>query len=132
MKRRQGYIRPIRGWWLRDPYYITYMAREASAVLVAAYAFVLLAGLFRLSQGQAAYDGWLAAMRSPIALMFHGLVFATFVYHTWTWFRIMPKTLPHMSLAGRRVKPVAITAAGLVAAVVASLLLIVFVARTAS
>ena len=129
MSGRLPYKRPMRGWWLRDPYYVHYMAREATAVFVAAYAVVLLVGLWRLSEGQAAYEGWLRALQSPLSLLFHGVVLATFVYHTWSWFRIMPKTLPLLYVGGRRVPQAAITAAGLVAAVVASAALIVAVGR---
>ena len=119
----------MRGWWLRDPYYIHYMAREATALFVACYAIVLLVGLLRLSQGQAAWEGWLRALESPWALLFHGIVFATFLYHTWSWFRIMPKTLPFIVVGGKRVQPAAITAIGLAAAAVASFGLIFVVAR---
>lgn len=129
MKRHPGYVRSMRGWWLRDPYYIHYMAREATAVFVAGYALVLLVGLLRLSQGQAAWDDWLRSLQSPWALLFHGVVFATFIYHTWSWFRIMPKTMPFIIVGGKRVPPAAITAIGLAAATVASLGLIFVVAR---
>ena len=128
MKRRSGYRRPMRGWWLRNPYYIRYMAREATAVFVAAYAIVLLTGLLRLSQGQPAWEGWLRALQSPWALLFHALVLATFLYHTWSWFRIMPKTLPIIIIGGERLRPAAITALGIAAAAVASAGLIFAVA----
>ena len=127
-----SYVRSMQKWWMRDPFFKAYMAREITALFVAAYALVLLVGLARLAQGEAAWNGWLAAMKSPASVLFHAITFAAFVYHTWSWFRIMPKTLPNIAIGGRRVSPLAITAAGLVAALVASFVLVLVVARVAS
>jgi fumarate reductase subunit C len=109
------------GWWMRDAYFVRYMAREVTAVFVAAYAVMLLVGLVRLSQGEAAFNGWLQYLKTPWMLVFHLIVLATFVYHTWSWFKIMPKTMPIMFVGGKRVQPGTITGTGLAAAVVACL-----------
>ena len=45
----------MKGWWLKHPFYIWYMIREASAPFVAAYALVLLNGLWNLTRGQEYY-----------------------------------------------------------------------------
>jgi fumarate reductase subunit C len=121
MSDRRPYVRSMDGWWRRDAYFIRYMAREVTAVFVAAYAAVLLVGLVRLGQGEAAFNAWLQALKSPLSLLFHLILLATFVYHTWSWFNIMPKTLPMMFVGGKRVQPGTITGTGLAAAVVASL-----------
>ena len=121
MSDRRPYVRSMDGWWRRDAYFIRYMAREVTAVFVAAYAAVLLVGLVRLGQGEAAFNTWLQALKSPLSLLFHLILLATFVYHTWSWFNIMPKTLPMMFVGGKRVQPGTITGTGLAAAVVASL-----------
>jgi len=99
---RRTYVRPMDGWWRRDPYFIRYMAREATAVFVVIYAVILLAGLIRLSQGAAAFSDWLEGLASPWSVAFHVLLIAVFAYHTWSWFRIMPKTMPPVVVAGRR------------------------------
>ena len=124
MSARRPYIRSMDGWWHRDPFFIRYMLREATAVLVVAYAAVLLFGVIRLAQGESAYERWLAALRSPWSLAFHLVLFAGLVYHTWSWFQIMPKTMPSISVGGTRVQPSMITATGLVAAALASLALL--------
>jgi fumarate reductase subunit C len=111
------------GWWRRDPFFVRYMIREATALLVAAYAFVLLAGVLALARGEAAWNGWLAALRSPVSVVLHLLLLTAMIYHTYSWFEIMPKTMPAMYVAGRRVTASTITRAGLVAAVAASLAL---------
>jgi fumarate reductase subunit C len=128
MSNRRPYVRSMDGWWKRDPYFIRYMAREVTALLVAAYAVVLLAGLVRLSQGEAAFNGWLQYLKTPWMLVFHLIALATFVYHTWSWFKIMPKTMPIMFVGGKRVQPGTITGAGLAAAVVACLA-VLFIVR---
>jgi fumarate reductase subunit C len=121
MSNRRPYVRSMNNWWLRDSYYVAYMAREVTALFVAAYAVVLLVGLLRLSQGEAAWNGWLQALKSPLSLAFHLVMLATFIYHTWSWFKIMPKTMPMLFIAGKRVQQETITGAGLAAAVVACL-----------
>ncbi len=126
MSGRRPYVRPMDGWWRRDPFFIRYMIREATAVLVVAYATVLLFGVIRLAQGESAYDGWLAALRSPWSIGFHLVLLAGFIYHTWSWFRIMPKTMPSIVVGGKKLQPAVITAVGLAAAALlsAALLLI--------
>ncbi len=121
MSSQRPYVQSMDGWWKRNAYYIHYMAREATAVFVAAYALVLLVGVVRLSQGEAAFNGWLQALKSPLSLAFHLILLATFVYHTWSWFNIMPITMPLIFVGGKRVQPRTITATGLVAAVIGCL-----------
>jgi fumarate reductase subunit C len=48
---------------------------------------------------------------------------AALAYHTITRFQIMPKTLPPIMLAGKRVTPAMITGGGIAAATAASLAL---------
>ena len=128
MSNRRPYVRSMDGWWKRDAYFIRYMAREVTALFVAAYAVVLLVGVLRLSQGQAAFEGWLQALKSPLSLVFHLILLATFVYHTWSWFNIMPKTMPIMFVGGKRVQPGTITGTGLAASVIACLA-VLFIVR---
>lgn len=132
MSGRRPYIRPMDGWWRRDPFFIRYMIREATAVLVVAYATVLLFGVIRLAQGESAYDAWLASLRSPWSLAFHIVLLAGFVYHTWSWFQIMPKTMPSIILGGRKVQPAVITAVGLLAAAALSGALLLLTGSIAS
>ena len=114
------FVRPMAGWWRRDAYFMHYMAREATAPFVAAYAIVLLVGIVRLAQGEEAFGGWLDALRSPVSIALHAVLLAAFLYHTWSWFRIMPKTLPPLAIGARRLSAAAITALGLAASAVAS------------
>jgi fumarate reductase subunit C len=132
MSKRRPYTRSMDGWWRRDPYFVRYMAREATSVLVAAYAVVLLVGAVRLSQGEPAFNGWLEAMKSPWSVAFHLLTLAVFLYHTWSWFCIMPKTLPLMFVGGKKLQPGVITGTGIAAAVVCCLILLAVAMGAAS
>jgi fumarate reductase subunit C len=101
------------GWWWRsDPFFVRYMIREATSVIVVAYAVVLLWGAVRLAQGEAAYNGWLEALESPLSVAFHAVVLAVFLYHTWSWFSIMPKTMPLILASGKRLSPAVVTRTG--------------------
>jgi fumarate reductase subunit C len=117
------YVRPMTGWWRRDPFFVRYMWREATAFGVAVYAVVLMFGALRLAQGEAAFDGWLAAMRGAPSLVLHLVLFVSMVYHAFSWFEIMPKTMPAMYVGGERVAARTITRAGFAAALAAALLL---------
>ena len=127
MAQLKTYVRPMTGWWRRNPFYIWYMVREASCVFITIYALVLLVGLWRLSQGQAAFDAWRAALTAPTSIVFHFVTLVMVTYHSWTWFKIMPKTMPFVRIAGKRVSDRAIVASGVIATVVASIVLFVLV-----
>lgn len=122
--KRRPYVRSMDGWWRRNPYFVEYMIHEGTALFVAAYAVVLLVGLVRLAQGEAAWNAWLLALKSPMSIVFHLLLLAAFSYHSCTWFKIMPKTLPPIRVGGKRLSPTAITGGGLAAMAISSLLLL--------
>jgi fumarate reductase subunit C len=94
--RRKPYVRevPKFRWFFRHPRYLRYMAREVTCIFIGAYSLLLVVGLMRLSQGQAAYEAFLLALRNPASMVFHVLALAFSVYHTVTWFNVTPKALP--------------------------------------
>jgi fumarate reductase subunit C len=91
------------GWWSRNPFFVRYMVREVTAVAVWVYALVLTVGVYRLGQGEAAWNGWLQALRSPLSIALHLLLLLGMVLHTHSWFEIMPKTMAPMVVGGERV-----------------------------
>jgi len=93
---RNPYIRPLSTttWWLAQPRYIRYMAREVSCVFIGAYTAVLTIGLWRLSEGATAWYGFLEAMQGPLGIAFNLLALAFALYHTTTWFNVTPKAMP--------------------------------------
>jgi fumarate reductase subunit C len=108
------------GWWRRKSYFVEYMIHEATAVFVALYAAILLTGLIRLAQGRQAWQAWVEWLAGPLSLAVHGLILIAFLYHAWTWFQIMPRTLPPIVIKGKTLSAAAITRIGLVAAAAAS------------
>ena len=93
---RKPYRRPVSAslWWLAQPRYIRYMARETSCVFIGAYTVVVVVGLVRLSQGAAAWGAFLEALQAPASVAFHLLALAFALYHTTTWFNVTPKAMP--------------------------------------
>lgn len=109
------YRRPMGAWWNRHSFYRWYMLREASCVVITIYALILLVGLARLRQGPDAFLAWQLALARPLALAFHVVALVLVAYHSWTWFKIMPKTLPRLPVADG-----AIVAGGVSAVLLAS------------
>lgn len=120
---RRPYVRPMQGWWRRDPFFVRYMVREATAVAVALYAIVLTVGVVCLAQGEVAWGGWLAALRTPWAMLLHLVLLVAMAIHAYSWFDIMPKTMPMLFVGGRRVAASTITRLGWAAVAIASLAL---------
>ena len=125
---RRPYVRPMGAWWRRDPFFMRYMLREATAVGVAVYAVVLCVGLVRLFQGEAAWNGWLDMMQTPWSMLLHLVLLVAFVIHAHSWFEIMPKTMPMLYLGGERVSAPAIRRTGWIATVVVTLALLALAA----
>ena len=122
MAKIKPYVRPMQGWWRRNPYFVRYMIRESSSVFLAIYAVILLVGLLRLTQGAAAYDGWLAALASPGSIVFHWLALLAVGYHAYTWWQVAPKTAPDIRIGGRPLPELVITGGGWLATLGTSIL----------
>jgi len=80
-------------WFLKQSRYQHYMLHEISSIFVAIYVGVLIVGLFRLAQGPDAWAGWLAAVTSPIGVIFHIIVFIFAIIHTTSWFKAVPQAM---------------------------------------
>ena len=88
------YVRPMPNtWWLQRGAYVFFMVREITSVFVAAYLVIFLVMIHRLHQGQAAYDSFREALKSPLAILFHVVALAFALFHTCTWFNLTPKAL---------------------------------------
>ena len=97
---RGPYVRPMAGWWKGNAFFVRYMVREVTSVGVWAYALVLTIGALRLGQGEAAWNGWLDALKSPLSLGLHLLLLVCMLVHSYSWFEIMPKTMAPMVING--------------------------------
>ncbi len=122
----------MEGWWKKNPYFVEYMVHESTALFVAAYALTLLVGLLRLSQGEVAWNGWLDAMKSPLAIVFHLALLVAIAYHAFTWFKLFPLTMPPVVVDGKKVAPEVIVRSGFTAAIVCAVGLLALVWRIAA
>lgn len=90
------YVRevPRHSWFLRQPRYLRYMAREVTCVFIAIHALILLVGLKRLSEGREAWEGFLQSLTAPAGVVLQLLILAFAVYHSTSWFNVTPKAMP--------------------------------------
>lgn len=92
---RRPYIRKVeRSWWLQHPRYVRYMIRELTSLFVGLYCALLAIGIVRLSQGHAAWDGFIAEISSSLGVAFQLVCLVFAVYHSVTWFALTPKAMP--------------------------------------
>jgi len=122
---RRPYLRKVeRSWWLGHRRYVVYMIRELTSLFVALYAALLVVGLVRLAEGPAAWDGFVAAISSPLAVLFQLLCLLFAAYHSVSWFAVTPKAMPLM-VRGEALAPRTIVAAHYVLWAALSLLVLV-------
>jgi fumarate reductase subunit C len=81
-------------------------------------------GLIRLAQGQAAWDGFVAAFSSPLGVSFQLVCLAFAIYHSVTWFALTPKAMPLM-IKDEPVPDMAIVGAHYVAWAVVSVVVLI-------
>lgn len=113
------YVRPMAWWWTRNPHFLRYMLREGSALFLAGYALMLLAGLLCLAWGPSAYAAWRGLLETPLSLALHALALLAALYHSLTWFQVMPKTAPDLPIA-----PQQMVRGGLLASAVLAVLIL--------
>jgi fumarate reductase subunit C len=88
------------------------MLRELTAAAVAVFALEVLVGILALNGGLSAWGSWLAFLSNPVGLLLNLVVMALLVFHAWSWFDIMPKTIPPIVVVGRRVPDAFVTRGG--------------------
>ena len=114
-------------WWLERLSYAKFITRELTSLGVGYTAVLLMLQLGVLSRGQATYQRFLELLGSTPLMIFHGVVLASLLFHSITWFNLAPKALV-LRLGGWRI-PDAIVLAGHYAAwLLASVLVIWLVA----
>ena len=92
---RRPYVRPMKRTWFMDhPFYRMYMVREASCVFDFLYCINLFVGILKLTQGEAAWNGWLAFQANPLMILFTVVTLGMTIYHAVTYFDMTPRVLP--------------------------------------
>lgn len=93
---RKPFVREVSKtrWYFKHPRYLRYMSREVTCVFIGAFALLLLCAVERLSQGQAAYESFLAALKGPWSALELLIVLIFAVHNTTSWFNVTPKAMP--------------------------------------
>ena len=93
---RKPYVREVSktGWYLKHPRYMRYMSREVTCIFIGAFALLLLRAVERLSQGQAAYETFLAGLKGPMSAFGLLIILAFAVHNATSWFNVTPKAMP--------------------------------------
>ncbi|WP_369600578.1 fumarate reductase subunit C [Hahella sp. SMD15-11] len=123
MARRTYKDKMPRDWFLQNSFYVRYMIREATSVFIGLWMLNLTFGLIRLSQGEAAWNAWVALQSDIWMIEFSGITLGMALYHTWTWFAISPRAMP-ARIAGRKVDPALVARGQWAGFVVASVLVL--------
>lgn len=124
MSARNTYVRPMAGWYRRNPRFMAYLLREGTSVFVALYALLLLWGLTALSGGAESYERWLAFLASPLSVLLHLVIMVAAVYHAWTWFQVAPKATPPLAFGGKPITDRMIIGGGYAACVVVTFVIL--------
>ena len=132
LRQIKTYRKPMKGWFLHGRRtYLRYMVRELTSVAVAYYALLVLYGLFQLRGGPEAFNGFIAALGSPLWLLVNVVTLGLVGFHAFTWFEVMPKTMPLVFIRRRAIPDRLIVAGGLAGLAGASLALLVAFLLTA-
>ena len=117
------YHRPVQAaWWLKRRPYILFIIRELTSLFVGFYCLLLLVILYKLGQGEEAYNAMLAFLKSGPMVALHVVTLVFTVYHSITWFNLTPKALV-IPMGEKRVPDVLIAGSNYVAWVVFSVIL---------
>jgi fumarate reductase subunit C len=91
----EGYRRPRRGaWWMEKRSYTLFLLRELTAVFVGLYASFWLYAIYRAGADQMSFVLTIGAfLTSPVGILFNVIVLVAVLYHTITWFSLLPKVM---------------------------------------
>jgi fumarate reductase subunit C len=102
------------------------MLRELSSVVLALFLIFYLIQIARLGPGAAAYDAFVASLRSPGMVLFNFIALIAAVYHTVTWLQLAGIVMV-VRLGARAVPPQRLIVAGYLGWAIASLVVFLVV-----
>ena len=109
-------------WWLNKRTYFLFIVRELTSVFVAVYLALFLLLLHNLSRGREAYEAYLRFLATPGMLLFHVLALAAALFHTITWFNLLPNIMV-VRYGENRVPAIIVAGVNYVAWMVASIII---------
>ena len=88
------FVRPVPStWWLKRRVYFLFILRELTSVFIAVYLILFLTLLYQLSLGRQAYEIYLDFLATPGMIVFHVVALVAALYHTITWFGLLPNII---------------------------------------
>ncbi len=123
------YRRPISTWWwTRRRTYFVFVMRELSSIFVAWFVGYLLAFVYAVGRGEAAYLDFLGWADTPWVVVVNVVAALFLALHVVTWFSLTPQAMD-VRVRGQRVPAAAIVASQYVGLAVVSGFVIWLVAR---
>ena len=110
-------------WWLTKGVYLRFILRELSSLFIFCWIAVMLAQIYALSRGEAAYARWQDWMKSPLVIVFNAVAFFFIVFHAVTWFNLAPKAIK-VRMGGRPVPALWIAGSNYAAWLIVSLIVV--------
>lgn len=80
-------------WWLKKRVYFFFILRELTSVFIAAYLMLVLVLLHKISVGRLAYEDYVQLLANPGMITFHIIALVAALYHTFTWFSLVPNIM---------------------------------------
>lgn len=125
MSKRNTYIRPMKAnWWIQNPWFIRYMLREATSILVLLFCLQLFLAVRAIATSQSHWTDFLTWLQSPVSMIFHGVCLLAALLHTISWFNLAPKTMD-IRIRGRKIDDSLVTKAHLIAFILFTLVIVI-------
>ena len=80
-------------WWIKKWSYARFIFRELTSLGVAFYAIIIILNVQAINQGPESYANFQSWLKSPFAIVLHGIAFLLVLYHSITWFNLAPKAM---------------------------------------
>ena len=123
------FVRPVpTTWWLKRRVYFLFILRELTSVFIAVFLILFLVFLYQLSLGRAENETYLDFLATPGMIAFAVVVLIAALYHTVTWFALLPNIVV-IRIGEYRVPSKLIVGANYVAWIVVSALIVVILMR---
>ena len=88
------YRRPMSfWWWLERRAYFKIVVREMTCLFVGAFAVLTLLQVRAVGDGPEAYAAFAAMLGSPVFIAFSVVAFLAVLFHSLTWFPLVPTTI---------------------------------------
>lgn len=123
------YRRPMSfWWWLERRAYFKFVVRELTCLFVGVFAVLTLLQVQAVADGPEAYAAFTAMLSSPACIAFSTVAFLFVLFHSLTWFPLVPTTIV-LRVGERRVPNSVIAGAHFAGWLVASVVVAFIVLR---